>query len=588
MPHAIMPNMRIQQVIWILAGLIALFVMVTLDLSNRGLLWQFAWSVTGEEEPVAQIRGLPQWFMTQVRSKPRTDRLVPIDHAGVNPYGINTFLQLEVEEPKLEAMLDMIADAGFTWLRQEFPWEDIEVDGRGQFTDTRNDYDLDGELDTIDAWAKYDRIVDLTERYELRLQVRLDNPPNWSRANPDIGDLAPPDDLQDFVNFAVAVAERYKGRVYHYQIWNEPNIHPEWGNQAVNPEGYTEMLCRTYAALKAVDPEIVVITAALAPTVSLTEDNLNDFIFLQRMYDAGAGDCFDVLSAQGYGLFSGPTDRRMRPTTVNVGRHIYIRDIMIANGDAHKPIWISEAAWNSVPTPEEKPDIDGYREQYGQVTPEQAADYITEYYQRAQEEWPWIGVINYWFFTRPDPSEHNQPFYYFRMAEPDYQPDTHPTFTPLPVYGAMNDYINNQFPTLYQGVHQVDNHWAVDAPDARVVESDGAQFSNAIEVDYVGIVAYGTDVILRWQGDGFTTITCDAVTHEYTGDDAGWNTTTIHHSLWADTRVINIIADHPIIVDSITVVDRTWKNLFPYFVVMFTTVFMLILAAWNGFRERRA
>ena len=86
--------------IWV--GIIVLSGMLALDLTNQGLFWQFAWSVTGEEAPVAQLRGIPQWLMTQVRSKPRTEPLVPIDHTEVNPYGINTFLQLEVEEPKLE------------------------------------------------------------------------------------------------------------------------------------------------------------------------------------------------------------------------------------------------------------------------------------------------------------------------------------------------------------------------------------------------------------------------------------------------------------------------------------------------------
>ena len=58
------------------------------------------------------------------------------------PYGINTFLEQEVERPKIEAMLRMISDAGFVWLRQEFPWEDLEVDGRGQYSDSR---DLNGD-----------------------------------------------------------------------------------------------------------------------------------------------------------------------------------------------------------------------------------------------------------------------------------------------------------------------------------------------------------------------------------------------------------------------------------------------------------
>jgi polysaccharide biosynthesis protein PslG len=574
------------KLILIVAGVIALSGMLALDIAYRGLFWQFAWSVTGEEEPVGQLRAVPQWITTQLRSQPDTDPLVPINYAGENPYGINTFLQLEVEAPKIETMLQMISDAGFTWLRQEFPWEDIEVDGRGQFTDSRWDYDGDGIPDAIDSWAKYDQIIDLTEEYGLRLQVRLDKAPAWAFEEEAEGSYPPPDDMQDFVNFAVAVAERYKGRIQHYQIWNEPNIYPEWGNQAVNPEAYTDMLCRTYTALKAVDPDIVVISAALGPTIALTERDLNDLIYLQRMYDAGVADCFDVLSAQGYGLFSGPTDQRMRPTTVNVGHHIYVRDIMVANGDAHKPIWISEAAWNSVPTPEEEPNITGIREQYGQVTQEQAADYIAEYYQRAQEEWPWIGVINYWFFTRPDPFESDQPMYYFRMVEPDYQPDTHPTFTPLPVYTAMQEQIAYHFPTLYQGAHQADNHWAIDSGEAQIVMVDDAQFGRAVETTYMAFTSDATDVIVRWKGEGFTIKFCDASTSTYTSEHDGWNITTIHHSQRAQIKSINILADTPILIDSITILDRTNKNLFPYYVGIFISLFMLILAIWDGLRER--
>ena len=62
-----------------------------------------------------------------------------------------------------------------------------EVDGRGLFTDTRNDHDGDGQPDTIDAWAKYDNIVELAERYGIQIQARLDNPPAWSRSDPNAG-----------------------------------------------------------------------------------------------------------------------------------------------------------------------------------------------------------------------------------------------------------------------------------------------------------------------------------------------------------------------------------------------------------------
>ncbi|MBN1286171.1 MAG: hypothetical protein JXB47_12305, partial [Anaerolineae bacterium] len=168
---------------------------------------------------------------------------------------------------------------------------------------------------------------------------------------------------------------------------------------------------------------------ALAPTVALSGRDVSDFVFLQRMYEAGAGGCFDVLAMQGYGLNSGPTDRRMRPTTVNYGRNQYIREIMVNNGDAHKAIWLSEMNWN--PVPEELPHP--ARDAYGRVTLEQQARWAPLAYERAREEWPWVGVINFWFFRLPSDADKDQPYYYFRMVEPD--------FTPLPVYDAMKDYI---------------------------------------------------------------------------------------------------------------------------------------------------
>ncbi len=396
------------------------------DLAAHGLVWQALWSVTGEESIPGQLQGALEYLGTFTRRLPETRPDIVPALAEVNPYGINTFLQQEVEPAKRERQVQMIAEAGFHWIRQEFPWQDIEIHARGDFEDRRND-------PPRSAWEKYDQIVDLAGQFGLEIQARLSTPPAWSRAAGEAnGTFAPPDDLQDFVNYAVTVAERYRGRIHTYQVWNEPNIYPEWGNQAVDPVGYTELLCRTYAALKAVDPEIVVVSGAMAPTAAIDGSNMTDVIFLQRMYDAGVQGCFDVLAVNGYGLRSGPTDRRMRPVSINYGRNQWIREIMVNNGDADKPIWISEMNWNPVPGEDELPDVIG-RMNYGQVTLEQQARWVPLAYQRAQDEWPWVGVIFFWYFKQASEADINQAYYYFRMVEPD--------FTPLPVYDAMRAYI---------------------------------------------------------------------------------------------------------------------------------------------------
>lgn len=433
------------------AILVALLVLVGLSLfalralrlvskatSGQASVYHLLLNWTGEEEPLPQVRGVFQLVSNLTRPQPKTKPYVPVSHTDVCPFGINVFLEQEVETEKRERTLQMVSEAGFKWIRQEFPWEDIEIHGRGDFEDRRHE-------PYRSAWAKYDNIVELAEKYDLSIIARLSNPPAWSRAAGDeIGTYAPPDDYTDFGDFVHAVVSRYKGRIKYYQIWNEPNIYPEWGEQPVDPEAYTELLKVGYTRAKEADPDCVTISGALASTIDLGPDNLNDFIFLQRMYDAGARDYFDILAMQGYGLWSGPYDRRMRPRVINFSRPLYIRDIMVRNGDENKPIWISEMNWNAVPA--DFPD-----KPYGYVTEEQQARYVVEAYRLVQAEWPWVGVVNFWFFKRPSEAEQDQAWYYFRMVEPD--------FTPLPVYHAMKEYANRP-PAMYPGYHQED-HWAV-------------------------------------------------------------------------------------------------------------------------------
>jgi hypothetical protein len=419
----------------IIAGLVMLVLVVALalDLRFKGLAWRVFYATTGEEEPFKQVYAFVGYLGNLTRRQPVTANDQITQYPVPNPLGINTFLDLEVEPAKRERSLQMIEDVGFAWIRQQFRWDDIEISARGNFTDDRNDTNGDGVKDSINAWGKYDNIVDLAEQHQLKIIARLGSVPTWAQPAGALASFAPPADPQDFANFAATLADRYKGRITYYQIWNEPNIYPEWGDQPVNPEAYTDLLCRSYRAIKAADPSAVVLSGALAPTLDISGTNLNDLVFLQRMYQAGAKECFDILGAQGYGLFSGPTDQRMRITQLNFAHVLWLRDMMVANNDAAKPIWIGEMAWNPVPNASDIADLN----RFGQVTDEQAARYAVEAYERARTEWPFVGVISYWYFKRPADYEKTQSFYYFRMVEPD--------FTPLPVYDAMRTYAQEYY-----------------------------------------------------------------------------------------------------------------------------------------------
>src|SRR3972149_4479775 len=93
--------------------------------------------LTGEEQLPGHLPGLGALASDLIRPRLDLQPEVPIAHNGVNPFGINTFLQQEVEPAKRERQVQLIADAGFHWIRQEFPWYDIEIHAKGSFEDCR-------------------------------------------------------------------------------------------------------------------------------------------------------------------------------------------------------------------------------------------------------------------------------------------------------------------------------------------------------------------------------------------------------------------------------------------------------------------
>ena len=404
---------------------------------------------TGEENLQAQIKGLTDLSADVMRPRLHLAPDTPAIHSGVNPFGVNVFLEQEPDPDVREQAVRMAAEAGFHWLRQEFPWEDIEIHGPGDFEDRRHE-------PARSSWEKYDHIVDLAEKYDMELIVRVSNPPAWTRAQGnEVGPYAPPDNYQDFANFVGTLISRYKGRIRYYQLWNEPNIYPEWGNYAISPEDYTRLLCQAADAARAADPHVVIINGAMASTIVMDPaatppgNALNDLLFMQRMYDAGAAACFDIVAMQGYGLWSGPTDHRMNPRILNFSRPLFMRDLMVANGDAHKAIWISEMNWNAVP--DDLPD-----KRFGQVTPEQQGRYLVQAYQRIQQDWPWLGVANVWYLKRPTDQwrQEGKPEYYFRLLEPD--------LSPTPAYEALKAYAGTAPRIMRTGAHPPD-HWSIEA-----------------------------------------------------------------------------------------------------------------------------
>ena len=276
-------------------------------------------------------------------------------------YGIHT---LDADARNLELTRQLGADT----IVQLFSWRQIEP--------TRDEY----------HWQFPDEVVRGAEFHGLNLVVRIDQHPAWaSSASTSIN--APPDDPADYARFVRKVAERYRGRVLGYIIWNEPNLAREWGGRPPEPAAYVELLRAAYRAIKEADLDALVVSAGLAPNNDRNANALDDRVYLQEMYAAGAAPYFDVLGAHPYGFAYPPDDPRGAHDGFNLARLLDLREIMVRNGDRGKTVWATEAGWTTEATGAAA---------WQQVTPAQQAEYLTGAYRRARREWPWLKMIAVW------------------------------------------------------------------------------------------------------------------------------------------------------------------------------------------------
>jgi hypothetical protein len=338
----------------------------------------------------------------------------PTDDRPANPYGVNVFLHKEVEEAKIDKTLQMVAQANIPWIKQEFPWQEIEFK-KNYFTDDKWQKS---------SWEKFDRIVDLADKYHLTVIARIDHAPDWAQAKDGKSPLKKYNDLSDFIN---TFLDHYEGRIKYVQVWNEPNLSGEWvPGKPVDPAQYATMLKAVYPAVKAAHPEAVILSAPMAMTLESVSSrgNMNELDYWNGLYKAGAKGSFDIASANGYGLDQ-PPDAPPDPKVLNFRRVELIRQIMVKNGDDAKPIWFDEYAWNA----SSETLSDEEKNYWRHVTPEQQAEWTVQGVEYARQNWPWAGVISIWYFRQVGDIPPDKAEYYFAMVNPD--------FTPNPVYDAV-------------------------------------------------------------------------------------------------------------------------------------------------------
>lgn len=244
--------------------------------------------------------------------------------------------------------LDAVAKTSATWLRVLIPWTKIET--------AKGRYD----------WGQTDLVVNAAAARGLKVLGVIAFSPDWARPGGSYF-TAPPNDVADYADFSTAVVNRYGGKVSSWQLWNEPNLPLFFGFTPHNAPRYTELVKAAYPAIKAAQPNSTVVLAGL----SRLPGDESPPAFMEKMYAAGAKGSFDAAAAHPYVFPSGLAANPENGFSDLAAMH----DVMAANGDGGKRIWITEMG---APTSEDSDGV-SQEEQAKQITDVLSAVAATSY-----------------------------------------------------------------------------------------------------------------------------------------------------------------------------------------------------------------
>lgn len=220
-------------------------------------------------------------------------------------------------EAELAADLDRVVASGGTWLRTDLPWSEISWGP--------------GHMD----WTRYDRVIDGARARGLQVIAVVGTmPPHLRPAGAPVS-YGPRTDGERaaFAEFTRQAAERYRGRVSHYEVWNEPNLDQGWA-PTPSPWSYVRLLRAVTPAIKSACGSCVVMTGGTGGAGS--GPDINPIDWYRAIYAQNPQGLFDAVAVH---PFYAVSYHRWYGSLYSVAE---IRGLMDANGHAGMPMWATE------------------------------------------------------------------------------------------------------------------------------------------------------------------------------------------------------------------------------------------------------
>ncbi len=219
-------------------------------------------------------------------------------------------------------------EIGVGIVRRDIHWHEVEPE--------RGSFDFSGPDVFVEA-------AEQADAEPLGLLV-YGNP--WASSAGD-ENAYPPDDPDDYAEFAVQVARHYGSRIRRYEIWNEPNAGVRFWLPVEDPAAYAALFVAAAQALHDEDPELQVGLGSLfLPDLLVNTPGL-EFLEAALQADPQLLEHADALAVHPYRYpFTAPEVRNEWQGSW-LDDLCQTRELLESHGAGQLPLWVTEMGWHT-------------------------------------------------------------------------------------------------------------------------------------------------------------------------------------------------------------------------------------------------
>ncbi|MBN2093720.1 cellulase family glycosylhydrolase [candidate division KSB1 bacterium] len=209
-------------------------------------------------------------------------------HIDKYPYELTT-----ITPGHIDSLIEFASQLGVKWVRLSINWSNI-VDTSGTY-----------------HWEQIDRIIDglTSKRINIFLCINGGHKLYTRSQAPNT-----PERIESWKIFTKSLILRYRDKINHWELWNEPNTVWFWKPRP-NATEYIELMKAFYELIKEFDPQAKIIGGSLARL---------DMEFADSLLRAGIGNYIDAISFHPYNEIPEAT---LRPIKVSVKTPLWYSEV---------------------------------------------------------------------------------------------------------------------------------------------------------------------------------------------------------------------------------------------------------------------